>query len=361
MSVEGRATLLMCLGKPWGPMHRVFVLMLVTALSGCTGVASTTEPSPVVVEDPLDYDYLDTGAGSHVHDYWGGAAELTLMQTRYSASNGPVYNMGQWTYQKLPDLEEGVVVPQGTGHLEVHVQAMDGEATIRGAGEVVAWTPAGDDMVVLGPVDTAFTYDVAPEQADLPHQSISGWDFWMRFEGEEGAFLFNGQIDARIVAVRGDDPLPVFEAHPDRWDGASEMLLFERTFTTAHVYYGPVFEGCSGTGGCAPDASPDEGTIVPADADHIDVIVRNVAGSPARMALRYHGADTDEWTLVAPIEDDGETRLYRIDVGSRGDSPYAHRSLWEFGFRPDVQVAAGEYHVAATVYKHPVVGPLPLG
>ncbi len=369
MTVEARATLLKSAGTPSGPMRTAMVLacLLTTAFAGCTDGPDPSSPAsdndPTVVTAPDDYDYLDApDPDGHVHDYWGGRTELVVMDESYPALN-PFVGLTETghVYQRLPDLEPGTIVPQGTGALRIQVDITEGVGHHTGPGDVVAWTPAGGDMIVLGPVNEPIHYPVSLQQADLPHQSISGWEFWMRFEtGSPFVFNFNGRVDAHMVAVRGPDPLPVFPAHPDYWQNRTEIRLFERQMdTTAQVYYGPVIEGCSGLNACFNDVAPDDGILVPADASHIDVRARaDVAGFP--VTLRYHGADSLDWSEAAVVEDTADERVFRIPVETRGDSPYAETSLWEFRFRPESQAAAGTYTFSATVFKHPVVGPEPL-
>lgn len=353
MSVEGRATLLIQQSPGSRPMRiaSLVLALLVIPLSGCI---SEPAADPAIVQAPDDFEYLDEPSpAGHVHDYWHGEPELVLLQREYHATNGVATNSPSGYHQLLPSLEDGTVVPQGTGWLHVRVDLATDPQSKHGDTQVMA-TPPTDELVVLGPADEDIIFPLGPAMADAPHQQVSDWTFFLNFTGEDDVFYFSGRITVSIVAVRGPDPLPVFPEHPDLWRGRSQIRLFNESFTRVGVHWDPAFDGCSGVGGCIWVSTSEQ--VVPPDADHVAVSIRETTGAPIMMDLLYHGADTRAWQEAEAMDADGG-RIFHIGVGTRGDSPYATSSLWTFRFQPVQTAVAGSYEVSADVYRYPEVGP----
>lgn len=350
-------------------------VLVLTVLAGCIGGApadteTPTNDSPTVVEDPDNYTYVDNASfatGGHVHDYWGGQDELTVIDR--------TERMGRFTIQTPGEDPErigvmrppaGTVIPQGTETVEVTVSW----ETVYGGDayeDPQLWVRTADahEFRHAADIDNGDTVTIASTNAenDLPHRQLSGWAFAIFVEpaASPGALWYQADVTMEGVAERGLE-LPVFPAHPDHWQGREEIeLLDDAPGTFVWDDNNPIYgTACIGQGCGGPlDGThrPDNGTIVPPDASMVRVRLEPESMSPTRVGLSYHAADRWEYTRLEPDESDGRARIYEIPVGTEmADGPYNEQSLWRFlpYITDPVEdgVYAGSYRISATVHRN---------
>lgn len=327
---------------------------LVAVLAGCSEGAmegSGADEPPGVITDPRAVE--QSGTGQHVHDYWGGADQLQVLDGR----RGSTWNNGggefDWRVYFTPS--DGNVVPQGTARLTVTVDWADDLPANRYA-DVSLWvkpadvaTPRFVQLVTRGStVEIPLQY----AEADLPHQLISAWEFAIQYNSTGGPNLFIGSTDLNVVAHRGLELQP-FPAHPDRWMGQASLPLLDQSGTFTNVGY-------TGSGSIAQRFRPANGTVVPYDAGFVDVTLETGNRLPAGgLQLSYHAADSRDFTAIQPETTQGGLLQYSIAVEpGMGDGPYGNASLWEFRlYTPatapgnDPAVYDGPYRLTAVVVK----------
>lgn len=339
---------------PHGTVHSMRVLPLLAAvailLSGCSGSPGDADgtSSVTTVTNPADLSALNgTDQGFHLHDYWGGNDRLTVLDQQANvqfALNGGDY--GEFIF--FPD--EGAVVPQGTSAAEVVVTWHDNLPGMYGDVELWVKTQADaapESFEVLSS-GSRVTFPTVLADADLPHQVLSAWEFALHIKSPANqpsqpatgnARSFNLVVNMVVEVVRGLD-LPLFPAHPDHWQNATELPLIDgaRGDTLLWVYGPP---GCGFCSGGIVVVDPDAGRRVPVDAAAVEVTMTYSKDTPTGLALLYHGADAREWMDAPVSSDDGGKRIHVIPVEGNGDGPYAAQSLWEFWFRFDSDTAGG--------------------
>lgn len=312
----------------------VSALILMLALSGCVtdDAPEATDDGPVLVTDPTDYSYLEnntTTGRPHIHDYWGGeTVKQVVDQTRYPFYNNDGGESSSWTVRFHP--EDGTTVPQGTERLEVTVGWTD-ESPANSYGDMELWAKtanASEPRLVeeaLGNGET-FEMPLTYNESDLPHQTISAWEFQVRIRGSPDPYnFFSGSITLQVDAHRGLELRP-FPAHPDQWEGRTGFVLLEESRDFFQVRYAGY------TGMADQILRPDNGSLVPARTGHVEVTLEYENTFPqGGLALWFHGADTREDTRLEPESDDGSVATYTIEVtDAMVDGPYAEASLWEF-------------------------------
>lgn len=350
-------------------------ILVLLALAGCIGGAPAdagepTNDSPTVVKDPDNYTYVDNASfetGGHVHDYWGGEDELTVVDR--------TERMGRFTVETAGEDPErigvmrppaGTVIPQGTATVRVTVswETQYGGEVYENP-QLRVRTADDHEFRHAADIENGDTVTIESTNAwnDLPHRQLSGWAFAIFVEpvASPGALWYQADVTMEVVAERGLE-LPVFPAHPDHWKGRSEIDLFEAepgtmVWDPENPLYG---SACIGQGCQGPyDGShrPDNGTVVPFDAATVRVRVEPTSQSPTRVGLAYHGADSWEYARPEPAETDDRTRIYEIPVTPEmADGPYNEQSLWRF--RPYITdpvedgVYAGGYRMSATVHRN---------
>ena len=333
-------------------------------LAGCASGPSDVPPeeSAIVVQAPDDYSYLgqdDPWSRPHLHDYWGGKTQHTLMSFT-DTWHGDVYlaPLGYFTNGYYP--EDGRVVPQGTGHLSLNITFAPEPGDRHGVPALWYRSPAMADFSEAIPLDSpAVLIPVGPDEADLPHNSLSGWLFKVGMQADStGVMRFTGAMRMEVVALRERD-IPVFPGHPDLWQRRSEIELFSGKGTTS-AQTGPsgLCTPLPPEMGCPTRWRPADGSIVPYDASYIEVRL-DVSLSPRGLALAYHGADTRALTILEPAEQAGTVQVYQVPVQGNGDSPYARQSLWEFLAvgKGDRTIEHGSYTIEASVFKAPPLTP----
>lgn len=331
---------------------------LALLLAGCAAEpeAPAAEPeAPLVVTDVDDTASLTNESlrmQAHQHDYWGGAERLVVVETTQAGET--FFVSSAWSLPFVP--EAGKVVPQGTARVEVTIDWVDGTAKQYAAPELWVRTAADHEPVLVGAVEHGQTLvvDTTLANADLPHQALSAWRFeWRIHPGPGGLIWWDGEVALKAVAVRGLE-IPVYPPHPDLWDGAETRALLD-TGQPLGVWEGDPVDGGNCYGQCPTIHRPDDGLVVPYDATAVEVVFAQSEESATKLGLRFHAADSREWTALEPAETSGAVRTYRIPVApGMGDSPYATQSLWEFApflEDPTVPFKTGAYTLQARVLR----------
>ena len=337
---------------------RALVAMVAVAamLAGCAGEPGPTETGagPSVITDPRDFSDAN-GTGAHVHDYWGGADQLEVLDLSRGSTWNTVDPGFDWRVYFSPPDEK--VVPQGTASLSITVSWADAAPTDRYA-DVSLWVkPANSDEHRFVQVVTSGTTVELPllyDEADLPHQLISAWEFAVQFNNTNtGYSAFFGSTHLTVTANRGLELQP-FPAHPDHWLGRTEFTLVEAQSTYFQIGY-------TGTGQLNPRLRPENGTIVPSDAGYVTVVLTLSPDVPVgAVDVLFHAADSRSFTRLEPESEQGEVQTFTIPIEpGMGDGPYNNASLWEFRIAtpptsadPDEpSVYRGGYHLVATVHK----------
>jgi hypothetical protein len=341
----------------------------VFVLAGCTSgtdEASTTTSGVPTVTDPGDYSYLANGTpGAHIHDYWKGRTSVTVLD----ADGGPLTascdgcDDAMQVFEGRP--EEGVIVPQGTGWLNVTVTwSADGDGANRFDGmELLVKTAKDTEPVPVGAITSGavFRFDSSQEANDPPHYVLSLWRFGVAARPAPGTdeVAFSGSLHVRVEAFRGL-PLVPYPPHPDRWQGATELVVARDEMATTEVQTEDPQGGGTGTrcyGGCLGTIAPLNGSVVPVETAEVVVTVTVTEGLPAGLGLRYHGANTWTRTQVNGTHSTPPGSItFRIPVtGTMADSPYARQSLWEFELFIDepgyVRAWTGAYTFTATAVR----------
>ncbi len=339
------------------------VSLVALSLAGCTDAPAENAAEPVdVVTEPELTGRIDQ---PHIHDYWGGADELTIIDTE----GNMVFTLNGGEYlTRVVQPDEGVVVPQGTSHVVIDLEMSDNQPGPNEHGEPELWiqTPAMNTAVRVGPLsDAPFRFDTTHEDADLPHQVLSAWEVWLRVP--PGDVLsstplnpnfksVNMHFDLQMTAVRGLE-LPVFPPHPDHWGNDTEKVLIDGRADDTFLWLADP-PGCTYCDGGIYIIDMDDGAIVPPGTSEVVVFFRNTHNTPTGLQLLYHGADSREWK-DAPLESqEGDLHTYRIPVDHDSDGPYSPQSLWQFYFRFDSPTAGfgpyeGDWSMTAHAVKDP--------
>jgi hypothetical protein len=328
-------------------MLRPLLALALLLLAGCSQAPASApaNEAPGVITDPLDVS--SSAAGSHVHDYWQGRDRVTVVdETRdiglvsYGGDHGPI------GFFHPP---EGSIVPQGTGVLEATLSWQDGEESLLGVGSaytrVELWAKTAADAMARFMADAvngqAVRFNITYDDADPPHYTVSLWEFQAMFWNDGGdQTSFSGTITLQAKAFR-TLPLQPFPAHPDLWNGATELLLLEHSGSVEQIHAVLTY-AC--TRGCLPFVGLPNGTVVPHDAREVVVqFTPSPDSTPVPVRLTFHGADTRSFSN-ATGQPSGGGQVYSIPLKpGMGDSPYALQSLWEFWFRMDTPLEQGAW------------------
>lgn len=338
-----------------------FLLTLLAALPALAlaGCAEDPDPAPAegeevgVITDPRDL-LNGTAPGSHIHDYWGGRGQVTVLDESWEGSRwscGGCSTGGMQFADTRP--AEGAIVPQGTRWVNGTFTIDDPDHQYTG---LELWVKTAQDVELRrwGPLESGvpFSIETTQEANDPPHYVLSLWQFAVVALGGDQVTA-GGSMAWSVEAVRGL-PLVPYPPHPDRWGSATELDLLQDGGGTQLTYVLEVPEygtNINCNNGCPGLHTLPSGTVVPHDTGRVEVRLRVTEGAPAGLGLWVHGADTWEFTRVeGAMATPGET-LYTIPIeGSMADSPYAPQSLWEFQVwldqpQPHLQAWSGQYSI----------------
>lgn len=328
-------------------------------LAGCSSGPATTSTTedPILVTRPDDFSNA-TGANAdkpHLHDYWGGQDRLLLLDVD-GTNPQPGFVGGADVPIQTWQPDSGSVVPQGTASVEVTFTWTPESTDVHGPTSLWVKTAANNQTTLVGPIEAGQTVAVPSTNAanDLPHQLLSAWTFELHAEPDPtlGAVRFKAPVHAKVEVVRGLD-IPLYPGHPDRWNGASELLLLDDAQTLAYMQ-DPGDGGCDGLS-CSRVHVPADGAIVPPETSFV-LAELTVARGATGIALAYHGAEGRSFQVAEPTSTEGNTRTYLLPVEANADGPYAIQSQWEFTTRitgpvPD-GVAFEDYTLKVTAQRH---------
>ncbi len=342
----------------------VGLLLLALTLSGCASGdgADETEQGYTVITDPT-LNRTSTDQGLHLHDYWNRQKTLTIADADVDAGR-TWFSPDALSVATLRP-EAGNVVPQGTGWVNVTVSWTADSSSLppnRYESPQLWVKSAADNALILRAnlteSPTTVAMPVNDSMADLPHQVLSAWQFDLYLTGTPspiyGRWLqFTGTVHFTVVADHTRN-ITLFAGHPDVWQGRTEFQLFEAEGSL--LYDGdPTSENLRCYRGCPSIHVPDDGVVVPYDADHVVVILTQTNGPPFRLGLKLHGADSRDYTAPPAAPDTAAQHTYTVAVGDAGDGPYAKQSQWEFAPFIEEPMEDGiifvDYTIVATVHK----------
>lgn len=312
------------------------LLLLTPILAGCAEESADTAAAngqdPVVFTSPEQMaEAASSGSAPHLHDYWQGAESLVVMDGSYRG--GALVITDYATFDMQP--EPGDVVPQGASSVDVTLSWADDAANQYTNPELWVRTAEDNEPWLVGPIvrGEPLTVESTNSRNDLPHQVLSAWIFQLRLypvEPTTQAIAFSAAIEIQAVARLGLE-IPLYPAHPDRWDNATEIDLGTVEIPTAFIFENEA-TGQWCLNACLEPITPRDGAIVPSDAALVEItITMGQDAAATRLGLSFHGADVRDFQRISPDETDGATRVYRIPLGAgMGDGPYAKQSLWEF-------------------------------
>ncbi len=351
-------------------MRVLAFLPAILILAGCTSPSSDPAPGDdvIIVDSPFNRT-ADMDARAHLHDYWGGAHRLVVADIDVPAPGYVWFDASSISVATMRP-EAGHVVPQGTGWVNVTVAWADDAQAVppNQYKNVQLWVKsASDNDLVLranltsSPATIAIATNLT--MADLPHQILSAWQFDLFMAPVEpavanpvirGQAAFTGTVHFTVTADHTRE-IPLFPGHPDQWANRTEIKLFSGGGTL--FYDGdPTTTNWRCYGGCPVVFHPDDGVVVPIDADRIVVQLWLSATSPTKLGLKVHAADAREFVKATLTQETATLRTYTIDVGNGGDGPYAKQSQWEIVPYPEGPVENGfmseDYTIEATAYKH---------
>lgn len=321
-----------------GPMRALPVLAVALLLAGCSDAPAPEIPQdegPDVITDPT-MGLNQTGA--HIHDYWGGQDRLVIVGDDAPADEsglGPGFaTAGDIAVREFRP-SSGHVVPQGTASVEVTFSWTDADDGLDQYSEPTAYVKtAGTNATVrLGATENGGTLvlETGLPAADLPHQLLSAWAFELRMSADPGTGIlrFKGVVSLHVEAVRGLE-LPVFPAHPDHWNGSTEIQLVDAAGQLA--YWEDTGDGGS-NGNSGPIVfTPSSGAIVPGNASSVAVVVTYTGQFP--LELWYHSATARELAVAQAQASEPGSITYELPAHDGADGPYAVQSQWEFMVKP---------------------------
>lgn len=330
-------------------------------LSGCTFGPEETDPDtsasdPVLHTSPDDLGNATDSGRSHIHDYWNGLDRFYVFDETFDLPGCSACGRGAPFFRFEPPAQ--AFFPQGTRWVNLTVEWSTSDTSY--FGDTTLWVETAADLEPqkIGPMASGDTVTIEitnNTQNDLPHEILSNWAFEVRVgEGVPLLNVWRASGTGRVAAeVARGLPLPVFPPHPDRWNGTNEIELFDQTDAAEPYYYGNPVNGQSGINWLGPH-KPDNGTVVPHDMDHVEVVVTYEDDALIPFTLAFHGGESRDWTLIEPGDTDGQMARYVITPHQgRPDGPYLQQSNWVFEIFTDEDrpLFVGGYRIKATAHK----------
>lgn len=330
-----------------------------------------------------------TGIGSmmHEHDYWKGKERLDVgyidgglipfplapckradgacsagaTTPSTSGDSGDTYPVGTAIADFLKAPKE-TLIPEGTKQLEFKLVRLSGLDQVGEPAPKPPANPLGEvyfDYLAANDepgkfhkggqlkLDTPFTIDLKPTDADMPHQTASLWIFRIYSNTQMVAFEFN----ITITAIRGYDVVN-WPPHPNLYADRPDRIIHD----------GPVKLQSKGTidsnvyGSDAGWVHPEK--VISWGTDSVDIEITNVAFTsqapiqPSGWVFEYNNASKPPLLgngaqYSARLKDagsDGKTFHFSIDLttdrGDAMDTPYAQYSRWGFRLVPTFDQAA---------------------
>lgn len=314
-----------------------------------------------------------SGQRPHVHDFWEGRTELTLLAgeveieaasvepdadavedkvaLRGCASPG-AFCLGSVEFGIPPadDGSEVAIVPPGTQRLEV---TLDYDATTITSLRLAYQTAARQgfsDAGVAAPGDTLVITDeeqgfIPVRQTDDGHATVSRWQFRLTAasDGTLPLALADGVVDVTVRAFRVEGELPVEPPHPAWYEGVETYRVADPPAFTAEDAWQVTYLRTDSTRWLVlPENPVPPGTkdvFITLDLDNQSPVADNELLAPEVRVLYtigfsgFGGGGDDAWLEAAPAGTTGDGALvFRIPVEAvQADSLYScGSSVWRF-------------------------------
>ncbi|MBI2078137.1 MAG: hypothetical protein HYT80_07185 [Euryarchaeota archaeon] len=330
-------------------------MLLAQLVAGCLsgGDASSENrdsPDSLVTDEPDDGPAADDG--THIHDYWGDAREMTLLEARV-----PVMVFHNHLFDEPPreqhthgcdetlasssqggsvkfSLQRDQIVYPGTSQLEFAFRWTSPSIT----GLKFLYRPPNQHDFVDGglvangkPVIVPLT----PEMADAGHATKTLWGFFLCAKSGGSADLAQGDVDARVTARRAD-VIPRDPKHPDHWENQTTLPLGRRAWSGEAV-------SAVNKGDTAWIPVPIEhGVLVPMGTRTIWVNASfNSTGplsgvDPGDILVYYRDSTVADWIFKAPRAASSTAHFISFEIRlteNMHDGIYGHETNWEFWLR----------------------------
>lgn len=340
-------------------MRALALLAVLALLAGCASnapaaqVNATNLTAPAVAQDfgranatvPKEEIQNATLGETHVHDLWKGREQIVLLDADVQAGlcEGPTDAAFFLAQEALEDqivsdgcarlfLPDGAVVPEGTGVLEI---AVDASQALKGGGMELNFRDKareGDGEVSADAVHT-WRLNLTQADWDLPHANATTWVIYVQAHGAPSAM--DGPVHARIVAHRIPGWQPILAvAHVDHWKlphlhdlpAPDVMRLYDGPANVTNI------DPARFQGQDIPQPIKLKDIIAP-ETKHVTLVVdRKSSDCPAPMqcwlvpALVVGGFERERFGNLTLAE--GERRVYEWSVPAEvpEDSVYANAS-----------------------------------
>lgn len=313
----------------------------------------------------------DRGPGyrPHIHDYWGTATELLLMDAAldwgkygtYAQNYGApgevlteVYqpnNGNWWMYFGITPANAGAppIILPGTAAMRITVSWSSADANVDSfmLGYHGADTKTYSDNTYTNGVES--TVDIDAEETDNGHQAFSLWGFRIKPTPRTAPpQTITGPIHVKMILVKGT--VPAEPAHEDFWEANTTYVVRDEnlTFTPSSTYVG----GC---GSEYQKVYAEAGRLVPPGASRMRIKFSWAAVSPltgvadGTYGLWWKPANLppltplSEYVTVEPTRKTASSAEFDIPLAAQEtDAFYQTSSNWIFYFkRTDVPNANG--------------------
>jgi hypothetical protein len=321
----------------------------------------------------------DPGGRPHVHDYWAGRTEVTVIDSDFDAyaagsgSGGTYRGAARRSYQ----LAQGLCVSGSNGQYpssELSPFSFDdpNQLVWPGTGRLnlrISWSPTGytgDQVGIVWrsadggwfhwspPVHSGEVFPIQSTAAgwDNAHQAFSMWEFYLCTAGNgtstaAGITLgrtFTGKFHVRMDMVR-DGPMLVDPAHPRFWqNGSTVRVLHAYKNITCPQSIGPCAGyAVYGRNAYLPDFRLTPTALIPPGTGQLDMFLRwsytgSAPGSPLGLAYSPSnvrpGQKQDVANYIAASGSSGtagnEARFAVQLQPTETDSFYQERTNWAF-------------------------------
>ena len=392
----------------------VALVLLGASLAGCLGQTATEEPvdNTLNTTDKKEPSFVNPdgrgvsaaanetnktvvgkGGIEHLHDYWGGASEIAIIDRDIWLSdsvfcdNKDTSKFGCYILRP-PVTDPPTLVFEGTGQMEITITAVQPWVQAIEMRYKNGANPDWGELLTLQP-DTPLVIDVSAIMTDMPHATTSQWAWkfignkavgpasaaaaGLQIPGDGRFESFVGQLPDFHVTIKVIKSAKVVDwpGHPDFYADKDFRVVLDRAARTSTV-------GITDSGLYGDDANivrPDY--LVSSGTGNLSVYINitNVKSpgdvKPNRYILEYTNA-TGRWFRTWGEELEPE-KSYHISIPvhyTGWDSPYAPTSAWQFrvialygttslptggaiGFCPGCFPYEVDYHMTIIAYPDP--------
>lgn len=292
------------------------------------------------------------GHQPHVHDYWSGKERVTLMDddvasdpfrtiafTFLNAATGTPGVGGV-----IVELPDGAIVYEGAGKLELTATWTD--ATVTGVGVRYRSAASAEwSEIIPATQGIPLVIEITPEMSDMPHAKTSKWSFLL--VPAQAGQVIAGAVHVRIDIVKMHD-IDLFPGHPDLFNGAVTLPVFEGTGTTRQKNPALALADVVIAQG-VPESGFPFSSVVPMETRTMTANITitsatTTVGEVQDVYLLVKPADTNEYAIAELVSSDPAAGLYQyawLVEMQQADSPYAKESQWRFDLRVSVDPTSG--------------------